>query len=90
MKTLRKGAVEYMKLTKEERAIEKAIARGEYVRVSQAEFEEVAQTIARRRKEAILNIRMNKRDLDSLKKKAKQFKVPYQSFISEILHRFAA
>jgi len=79
-----------MKLTKEERAIEKAIARGGYVSVSKAEFEEIAQAIARRRKEAVLNIRMNQQDLDNLKKKAKQFKVPYQSFISEILHRFAA
>jgi predicted DNA binding CopG/RHH family protein len=79
-----------MKLTKVERAIERAAARGEYVSVSRAEHKAIAQAIVRRRKEAVLNIRMNQQDLDKLKKRAKQFKVPYQSFISEILHRHAA
>jgi hypothetical protein len=78
------------KLSKEERAIERSIARGEYVPVSAAESREIAAAIARRRKSAVLSIRINQQDLDNLKKKAKQYKVPYQSFISEILHRHAA
>ena len=79
-----------MKLNKEERAIERAAARGEYISVSKAEFENIARAIAQRRKEVVLNIRMNRQDLDNLRKKAKELNVPYQSFISEILHRYAA
>jgi predicted DNA binding CopG/RHH family protein len=82
--------VEKMKLNKEERAIERAAARGEYISVSKSEFEEIARAIAQRRKEVVLNIRMNKQDLENLRKKAKELNVPYQSFISEILHRYAA
>jgi hypothetical protein len=78
------------KLTKEERAIDRSIARGEYVPVSPAESKEIAEAIARRRKAAVLSIRINQQDLDNLKRKAKQYKVPYQSFIAEILHRHAA
>lgn len=77
------------KLTKEERAIERSIAKGEYVPVSPAKFKEIADAIARRRKEAVLSIRINQQDLDNLKNRAKQYKIPYQSFIAEILHRHA-
>jgi predicted DNA binding CopG/RHH family protein len=79
-----------MKLDKQEKAIEKALMKGEYVKVDPAEFQVIAQAVARRRKEAVLNIRINKEDLEILKKKAKELQVPYQSFISEILHRYAA
>jgi hypothetical protein len=78
------------KLTKEEREIERSIARGEYVPVSPAKFKEIADAVARRRKSAVLNIRINQHDLESLKVKAKKYKVPYQSLIAEILHRHAA
>lgn len=77
-------------LTKEERANERAIARGEYVAVSPEEFKKIAEAIARRRKSAVLSIRINQQDLDSLKKKAQHYKIPYQSLISEILHRHAS
>lgn len=79
-----------MRLSKEERAIERSLLQGEYRDVDKSEFEAIAHAVARRRKEAVLNIRVNRQDLENLKKKAKQFRVPYQSFISEILHRFAA
>lgn len=38
-----------IKLTKEEQKIEDAIARGEYVPASKAEFKEIAQALARLR-----------------------------------------
>ena len=83
-----------MKLTKEERDIENALLRGEYVDVSPERFKEIsdaiARSISRRKKEAVLNIRINKDDLANIKKKAKRYGVPYQTFISEILHRHAA
>lgn len=79
-----------MNLTKEERAIEKALLRGDYKPASQAEFNRVAEMIARRRKDAVLNIRINSHDLASIKKKAKARGVPYQSLVSELIHIYAA
>lgn len=78
-----------IKLSREEREIENALERGEYVDVDRAEFEEIAQAIAARRKDAVLNIRVNSRDLRSIKQKAKRLGVRYQTFISEFLHRLA-
>ena len=78
-----------MKLSRKERAIEKALIRGEYRSASHQEFQIVADAIARRRKDAVLNIRVNSQDLASIKQKAKRLGVPYQSFISELIHRLA-
>lgn len=77
-------------LTKAERAIESAIVRGEYRPGSRAEYQRIAQAIARRKKDAVLNIRVNSQDLKCIKQKASRFGVPYQTFISELLHHFAA
>ena len=76
-----------MKLSREERAIEKSL--GEYVPVSRKEFAEIAQAIAARKKDAVLNIRLSRYDLEHLKEKAKRVGVKYQTFLSEILHRIA-
>lgn len=78
------------KLTKSERAIESALLRGEYVPAPAHEAKLVADAIAARRKDAVLNIRINSQDLNHLKQKAKTLGVPYQTFISEILHRYAS
>ena len=77
------------KLTKSEKAIENALARGEYVRVSPEEERLIAGAIAAHRKDAVLNIRINSRDLENLKEKARKLHVPYQTFITEILHLYA-
>jgi predicted DNA binding CopG/RHH family protein len=79
-----------IKLSPEEQAIEKALIRGEYRPVSNTEFQHIAQAIACRKKDAVLNIRVNHQDLENLKKKAKRLGVPYQSFVSELLHHLAA
>jgi len=76
------------KLTAEERALEREI--DAYVPVSKAKFDEIAKALARRKKEAVLHIRINQQDLDNLKKKAKRYGLRYQTFISEFLHRLAA
>ena len=76
-------------LTREEREIEEALLRGEYKDSSKAEFEEIVQAIAHRRKDAVLNIRINSGDLKSIKDKASRHGIRYQSFIAELLHRFA-
>ena len=77
------------KLTKSEKAIERALLRGEYVPAPAHEVKLVADAIAARRKDAVLNSRINSQDLNHLKQKAKTLGVPYQTFISEILHRYA-
>jgi predicted DNA binding CopG/RHH family protein len=77
-----------MKLSLKEKAIEKALTRGEYRAASQAEFQSIADAIARRKKDAVLNIRVNHQDLEGLKQKARHLGVPYQSFIAELLHHF--
>ena len=79
-----------IKLTKYERGIEKALLRGEYVPAPAHEVKMVADAIAARRKDAVLNIRINSQDLHHLKQKAKTLGVPYQTFISEILHHYSS
>ena len=76
-----------LKLTREEQAIENSLE--EYVPVGKEEFNEIVQAIAARRKDAVLNIRVNKRDLDNIKLKARKLGIKHQSFISEILHKVA-
>jgi len=76
-----------IKLTKEEKAVEEHLE--EYVDVSKSEFQEIAQAINARKKDAVLNIRINHSDLKNLKQKASKLGVKYQTFISEVLHRLA-
>ena len=78
-----------IKLTRQEKAIEDALVRGEYVSVSKEKFNEIAQAIAAHRKDTVLNIRVNSQDLKSIKQKAVRLGVKYQTFISEILHKVA-
>lgn len=78
-----------IKLTRQEKAIEDALLRGEYVSVSKEKFNEIAQAIAARKKDSVLNIRINSYDLKILKQKAQKLGVKYQTFISEVLHKVA-
>jgi len=78
-----------IKLTRWEKQLEDEIGRGEWVPVGKKEFDEIAQAIARKRKDAVLNVRVNKQDLDSIKEKARKLGVRYQTFIGEILHKVA-
>ena len=79
-----------IRLSPKERALEKALVSGEYRPVSRSEFQGIADAIVRRKKDAVLNMRVNRQDLAGLKQKARRLGVPYQSFISELLHHFAA
>lgn len=78
-----------IKLTRQEKAIEDALARGEYVSVSKKEFEEIKAALEARKKDTVLNIRVNSYDLETIKQKARKIGVKYQTFISEILHKVA-
>ena len=78
-----------VKLSGGEKKIENALLKGEYANIGKAEQDEIARALSRRKKDAVLNIRMNGQDLDSLKQKARKLGVKYQTFISEFLHRLA-
>jgi predicted DNA binding CopG/RHH family protein len=78
-----------IKLTREEKAIEDALIRGEYVDAPKEEFEAIASALAARKKDAVLNIRINGGDLNAIKQKAQKAGVKYQTLIAEFLHRLA-
>ena len=79
-----------IKLTKYEQAIEAAIERDEFVDASPERVREIAEAIERRRKDAVISIRVNSHDLELIKKKAKRLGVGYQTLISEMLHKMVA
>jgi len=76
-----------IKLTKEEQWIEDHI--DEFVPVSRKEHNAIARALEARKKNAVLNIRVNRYDLERLKQKAGKLGIKYQTFISEILHKVA-
>ena len=78
-----------IKLTRQERAIEDSLLKGEYLNAGKDEFAAIADTISARKKDAVLNIRVNSRDLASIKHKAQRLGIRYQTFISEVIHRIA-
>ncbi len=78
-----------IKLTRQEKAMEDALLRGEYVSVNKEKFAEIKAALEARKKDAVLNIRVNNYDLETLKQKARKMGLKYQTFISEILHRVA-
>ena len=75
------------KLTKEEQWIEDHAE--EFVPVKREQFEMIKQALERRKKDAVLNIRVNHYDLETIKQKARRLGIKYQTFISEVLHKVA-
>lgn len=76
-----------IKLTKQERWIEDHAE--EFVPMSREEYNKIVEALERRKKDAVLNIRVNSYDLEHIKQKARQLGIKYQTFISEILHKVA-
>lgn len=76
-----------IKLTREEQWIEDHAE--EFVPVSKEKYAEILEALERTKKNAVLNIRINKYDLEHLKQKAQKLGIKYQTFISEILHKVA-
>lgn len=76
-----------IKLTKEEQWYEDHF--DEFVSVDKNKFDEIKQALEARKKDAILNIRVNSYVLETLKQKARKMGVKYQTFISEILSKVA-
>ncbi len=78
-----------VRLTRQEREIEEALIQGEYVDVDKLDLGQVAEAVAHRRKDAVLNLRVNRQDLEIIKQKARRLGVRYQPFLSELIHRLA-
>ena len=78
-----------IKLTRQEKNIENALINKEYTSIPKEEFTEIAKTISVRKKDAVLNVRVNSNDLKNIKDKAQKLGIKYQTFISEILHKVA-
>ncbi len=76
-------------LDQEEKAIMEAIERDEFVPVTGAQLKRVADAIAARKKDMTLTIRVNRKDIHRIKKMAQKRRIPYQSYISEVIHRIA-
>lgn len=78
------------KLTKNEKEIENALLKGEFRDIGKSEFEEIAQSLSARKKDSVLNIRINSEDLKNIKRKAKKYGIRYQTLIAEWIHRVAS
>ncbi|MCX5697358.1 MAG: CopG family antitoxin [Candidatus Omnitrophica bacterium] len=75
------------KLTKEEQWYEDHAE--EFVPVTGPEYDAVVAALERKKKEMVLNMRINRDDLEAIKQKARKAGIKYQTLISEILHRVA-
>ena len=79
------------KLSKEEKEILESFEKGEWVPVAdfsrrKKELMEYARNTLRKDKR--LNIRISERDLVELQRKAVKEGLPYQTYVSSILHKF--
>jgi predicted DNA binding CopG/RHH family protein len=79
------------KLTKEEKEILDSFEKGEWVPVAdlskrRKELAEYARNTLRKDKR--LNIRISERDLIELQRKAIKEGLPYQTYVSSIIHKF--
>ena len=76
-------------LSAEEKEIMENIERDEFIPVTGVELKEVAEAIAARKKDMTLTIRVNHNDINRIKKMAQKRGIPYQSYISEVIHHVA-
>ena len=78
-----------IKLDAAEKEMIAAIERDEFVSVTGRELREIADAIAARKKDKTLTIRVNSNDIRRIKRLAGSKGIPYQSYLSEIIHRVA-
>jgi predicted DNA binding CopG/RHH family protein len=78
-----------------EQEIEDALERGEIkehaftVKEKQEYADAATYTLNRMKKDARINIRLKRNDLNSIQQKASESGLPYQTLISTLLHHFA-
>ena len=79
------------RLTEEEQEILESFERGEWVPVrdlSKRKRELIRYARNTLKKDKRLNIRISERDLNELQKKAVSEGLPYQTFVSSIIHKY--
>ncbi len=78
-------------LDEEERDIEAALERGEYVSAPDLpeRIKEWKEAIVNSRRKKSITMRIQSRDLELIKVKALEEGMPYQTLISSILHKYA-
>ncbi len=78
-----------IKLTNEEKKIEKDLTAGKYQRVTGKLLDQVEKALVHRKKDYVMTIRVSSTDIKKIKKRANRLGIRYQTFISEILHEIA-
>ena len=78
-----------IKLTKEEKKIEKDLTAGKYKKVTGKLLNRVKKALVNRKKDYVMTIRVSSADIKKIKKRANRLGIKYQTFISEILHEIA-
>ncbi len=86
---LKRTKMRKINLTRQEKANEDSLLKGEYANVSKTNFAAIAESIAARKKDAVLNVRVNSHDLATIKQRAQKLGIKYQTFVSEVIHRIA-
>ncbi len=78
-----------IKLTKEEKAIEESLMNGEFVPIKGRQLEMIEKSLRSRKKDITMTIRVNREDIEKIRKKAEKLGIKYQTYISEVLHQVA-
>lgn len=83
-----------LKLDKEEKKIEKASEKGEFVSASDFDktkdfFKQAAKNYRELQKSKRITIRLNQEDLLKVKVRAKKIRIPYQTLLGALVHQYA-
>lgn len=80
------------KLSKEEKELLDAVEAGEFESVLTEARREELQAIARNtvKKDKRINIRISNRDLTAIQSRASEEGIPYQTFVSSIIHKYVS
>lgn len=77
------------RLKKEERDLERSVARGEWRSVPKAELRRYqSYAKAALQKSRRINIRLSPQDLEGMQQRAVEEGIPYQTLVASIIHKF--
>ena len=81
-----------LKLSKEEQQILEDFEAGEFESLLTPKRKKMLQAAAEEtfKKDKRINIRISSRDLDSLKRRALEEGIPYQTLVSSVLHKYVS
>ena len=81
-----------VKLSREEKELLEAVEAGEFESGLTESRKEELQSIARNtvKKDKRINIRISNRDLTAIQSRASEEGIPYQTFVSSIIHKYVS